>query len=1317
MTELYEVQERASNDIKEMMHPLVREWFFSKYKDFSLTQKYGVMSIWERKDILISAPTGGTKTLTAFLSILNYLVTLAEKNELEDKIYALYTSPLKALTNDIHKNLVEPLEEIQELAKKKKIKLQKIRVGLRTGDTTASERAKMARKPPHIFVTTPESLAIILTTKKFVENLRYLEFCVVDEIHALENKRGTYLSLTLERLNEVSFIYPVKIGLSATIEPLDEVAKFLTGIDKERSVGIAKVPLKKTANIKVLTPVKDLVEEPNVYPKMYALLDKLIQEHQTTLVFTNTRSATERVVNHLKEKFPTIYGDDNIAAHHSSLSKEHRFNIEERLRNGKLKVVVCSTSLELGIDIGYIDLVLMLGSPKSSARALQRCLSYDSLILCLDGSYKKIGDIVKNKEKVRVISYDNKKGFVKNKICQWHENDREALFNIKLKTQEEIKCTKEHRILTKNGWKKAKELKKGDFIAEIKNKINFDSMIPYFYEFLPQDKIFVVNQNNFFQKIVDNYRRRNNFNVRKFAEFFDMPYFRFVDCRRIKGRKKSIRLDYFLRACKLCNVSDKIFLPYLSNLKTKGMKWPKYPLKVTKDLMWLTGIIATDGCIVKSKKDEIEYYKIKIGNKSVLMIDKIKEIVKDFDIYPYVVKKEIYHLEFGSNLLAYFFMSLGIPCKNKSFDLRMSNKLFSLPKELLHAYLEGILEGDGSINIKKSNMMRIFTASKQFALGLHRILSRLGYKNKVSKNKIKPSKLIKKVSDNYLYCIGIYSKGHLKNFFKKCLGYGERARKGKHLTSTFSESSLDDFLDYSEIEKINLIEKEKTYNLTLEDPNNNFIVGNIIVHNCGRAGHKLHETAKGRFIVSDRDDLIECSVIQKEMIEHKINKITFPKNALDVLAQQIYGMAIYKVWKINEIFELIRKSYCYSKLTKNDFYDIISYLSGEYSLEKNFVYGKIWYDKDTREIGKRGKMARVLYMTNIGTIPEESFVTVKLAPSGTPVGVIDESFLGRMKKGDVFVLGGVKYQYAYTRGMNLYVRGDVRRPPTIPSWFSEMLPLSFDSANEINRFRKLIKDRLIAKQNKDEIIQFIEEYLYTTKSTATAIYNYMNSQYRFLEIPTSSSLIIERYKGDKNYLIFHSMFGRRVNDALSRAIAYMLATTKKRDVEIGISDNGFFLAGAKVNIDAVLNKIKTIDLDKILKEAINKTDVLSRRFRHCATRALMILRSYKGRRKTVGKQQMKSHFLINAVKKISNEFPILREARREVLEDLMDIENTKRVLSWIKDGSIKIKVLDTPIPSPFALNLVIQGHSDLIKLEDKQEFLRRMHALHMKRVK
>ena len=162
-------------------------------------------------------------------------------------------------------------------------------------------------------------------------------------------------------------------------------------------------------------------------------------------------------------------------------------------------------------------------------------------------------------------------------------------------------------------------------------------------------------------------------------------------------------------------------------------------------------------------------------------------------------------------------------------------------------------------------------------------------------------------------------------------------------------------------------------------------------------------------------------------------------------------MAIYKQWNIEEILELIKKSYCYHELSKNDFYDIISYLAGEYALEKSSVYGKIWYDPETKMIGKRGKLARVIYLTNIGTIPEESFITVKLAGGGEEqkIGVIDESFLERMKRGDVFVLGGSKYEYGYVRGMNLYVRSALHRNPTIPSWFSEQLPLSFDTANEI----------------------------------------------------------------------------------------------------------------------------------------------------------------------------------------------------------------------------------------------------------------------------
>src|SRR5271157_2075172 len=319
MTIVLESEKSTGKEIKEILHPLVRDWFFSKFQEFSPTQEYGVLNIWNRRDILISAPTGGTKTLTAFLSILNYLIMQAERGDLEDRVYAVYTSPLKALSNDIHKNLIEPLEEIYKLAEERGIKLQKIRVGLRTGDTTTSERAKMARKAPHILVTTPESLAIVLTSSKFVENLKSVEFCIIDEIHAFDNKRGVYLSLTLERLNEISNIWATKIGLSATIEPMEEVGRFLIGEGDDREIAIARVPMIKKLDIAVLTPTNDLIEDENIFNSMYDLLGKLIREHKTTLVFTNTRSATERIVNNLKEKFPTEYGESNIAAHHSSL--------------------------------------------------------------------------------------------------------------------------------------------------------------------------------------------------------------------------------------------------------------------------------------------------------------------------------------------------------------------------------------------------------------------------------------------------------------------------------------------------------------------------------------------------------------------------------------------------------------------------------------------------------------------------------------------------------------------------------------------------------------------------------------------------------------------------------------------------------------------------------------------------------------------------------------------------------------------------------------------------------------------------------------
>src|SRR4030042_1778075 len=212
----------SDKEILNSLTPLVGKWFKEKFGGFTESQKYAILPIKGRKNILVSSPTGSGKTLCAFASILDYLISLEEKGELENKTYCIYVSPLKALSRDIEVNLNTPLKEMEKIRGKK----LGIRVGLRTGDTTTTERSKMLKKVPHILITTPETLAIVLTTRQFVELLKGTEFVIVDEIHSLANKRGVYLSLSLERLEEISKITPVRIGLSATVAPLEEVANF-----------------------------------------------------------------------------------------------------------------------------------------------------------------------------------------------------------------------------------------------------------------------------------------------------------------------------------------------------------------------------------------------------------------------------------------------------------------------------------------------------------------------------------------------------------------------------------------------------------------------------------------------------------------------------------------------------------------------------------------------------------------------------------------------------------------------------------------------------------------------------------------------------------------------------------------------------------------------------------------------------------------------------------------------------------------------------------------------------------------------------------
>src|SRR2546422_2624065 len=354
------------------MEPLVGDWFGSKFKGLTEPEAYAVPLIHARKSVLVSSPTGSGKTLTAFLSIINELYAKQLRGELEDRIYCLYVSPLKALANDINRNLEEPLHELTELARKEGRPEPLIRVGVRSGDTSAQERQRQVRHPPHIFITTPESIAIILSTPKFREHFANVEWVILDEIHEVcSSKRGSLLSICLERLREQTGRDFVRIGLSATIAPIEEEAKFLAGYEngRVRDMHIVEVDTRKDLDLAVLCPVRDMTAVPMevANARMYDLLSKLIDEHRTTLIFTNTRSGTEHVSFRLKER-----GVEDLEAHHGSLSKVTRLEVEQKLKDGLLKAAVSSTSLELGIDIGYIDLVVQIGSPKSVAKGLQR---------------------------------------------------------------------------------------------------------------------------------------------------------------------------------------------------------------------------------------------------------------------------------------------------------------------------------------------------------------------------------------------------------------------------------------------------------------------------------------------------------------------------------------------------------------------------------------------------------------------------------------------------------------------------------------------------------------------------------------------------------------------------------------------------------------------------------------------------------------------------------------------------------------------------------------------------------------------------------
>ncbi|MFY3741585.1 MAG: ATP-dependent Lhr-like helicase [Candidatus Nitrosomirales archaeon] len=861
-------KEFSKQKILSTLDPLVARWFASKFKDLTPPQRHAIINIHQGKNTLIASPTGSGKTMSAFLSIISELVKLAKNGKLEEQVYCIYISPMRSLNNDIAKNLRGPLEELAKMDEC----VSQIRVGVRTGDTPQSERSKMLRKPPHILITTPESIAIILCAPKFRERLRNARWLIVDEIHELcSSKRGVHLSLSLERMEELCNKSFARIGLSATIHPLDEIAKFLVGYKngKERNCVVVDTRFVKPLKLETSCPVSDLIHTSSqvINKKMYARIRDLIKKNRTTLVFTNTRSGTERVVYHLSKA--KIVDADELAAHHSSLSRDTRLDVEDRLKNGRMRAVVTSTSLELGIDIGSIDVVVQIGSPKSISRCIQR---------------------------------------------------------------------------------------------------------------------------------------------------------------------------------------------------------------------------------------------------------------------------------------------------------------------------------------------------------------------------------------------------------------------------------------------------------------------------IGRSGHSLDRISKGYLIAMERDALVENAVICMHAMKGNLDSAYIPKGALDVLAQHVVGMAVEKRWKVDQAYNVVKRSYCYSNLDIETFRRVLKYLSGGYQgLDRHRVYGKIWYDEDQDEFGRKGYMVRVIYCTNIGTIPDEVAVKVYTL-DGKWVGNIEEEFLERLSRGDIFVLGGRTHEFISAKGFRAYVRKVEGMKPTIPSWFSEMLPLSFDLGEAIGKLRSQIFDMFRQNYTMKNIVSLIKAETFSDDKAANAIISYIKAEYDFLkmlglrEFPSDKNIVIENFTDSfgKQNIIFHCVFGRRINDALSRAYANAAKKMINRNVLVTVSDSAFMLtlAGSSmIDVSMLLKRINSKNVRSMLLDALKHTEMVRRRFRHCSTRSFMVLKNYKGWEITVAKQQTNAEILMRLCEGLDR-FPVLEEAYREVIEDLMDVNTAAKVLEDIEDGTRKFVMCnESDVPSPFSHDLIVMGYTDVVLMHDRKELLESLHDMVMQRIK
>ena len=504
-----------------------------------------------------------------------------------------------------------------------------------------------------------------------------------------------------------------------------------------------------------------------------------------------------------------------------------------------------------------------------------------------------------------------------------------------------------------------------------------------------------------------------------------------------------------------------------------------------------------------------------------------------------------------------------------------------------------------------------------------------------------------------------------------------------------------------------------------------------LLQRVGRAGHQLGETVTGRVVALDRDELVECAVMLRKAEEGFVDRVFVPESAQDVAAQQVYGMAINAVRPEREIREILRRAYPYRNFSEAEFERLFRYLTADYDgLEEKNVYAKIWRDENdppggeyhydefppgTPLIGKRGRMARVIYMTNIGTIPD-SFTCDVFTRSGDEwVGQLDESYLDTLESGDVFVLGGSNYEYRYRRGSKVYVDPTSARP-TVPSWFSERLPLSYDLGREILDFQGELLDRL-DRGGPPAVRQWLRAFPLDEHSVR-AITRMFDEQVRYAgtdSVSTDGRLVVEeeldRDQYERHYYV-HSGYGRRFNDGFSRLLAYRCAQVANANVGVAVADNGFTLSmplNRKVDLVGILEAIAPGEARADLRASLDGTDLLKRYFRINATRSLMILKRYKGYEKSAAQQQVSSEMLLSFAEDLS-EFAVIEETYREILEDKLNLAGIEAVLREIQRGELSVVHHSVDSPTPRAFGLATLMASDVVLAEDESAVLQEFHS-------